>query len=255
MKEKELTLVREALQETRDKTAARPIFITVSGAHLYGFASPDSDFDLRGAHTLPLKSIIGLDLPEETDNRMFEHQGREIDLVTHELKKYLTLLLNKNGYVLEQIYSPLVIQRSDAFDELRDLAKGCFTKHLYHHYRGFARNQNERFEKENPRKAKTLLYIYRVLLSGIWVLETCAIEANILKLNREFKLPFIDDLIAQKQTEHANLKDVNFSQHTKAIASLEGRLDEAFEKSRLPETPSTHAALHDFLVRQRLAHL
>jgi hypothetical protein len=29
------------------------LFATVSGAHLYGFPSPDSDWDLRGVHVLP----------------------------------------------------------------------------------------------------------------------------------------------------------------------------------------------------------
>ena len=36
------------------------LFVTVSGAHLYGFPSPDSDIDLRGSHRLPLNQIVGL---------------------------------------------------------------------------------------------------------------------------------------------------------------------------------------------------
>ena len=36
------------------------LFATVSGAHLYGFPSPDSDFDLRGVHVLPLREVVGL---------------------------------------------------------------------------------------------------------------------------------------------------------------------------------------------------
>lgn len=49
--------------------AAHPyplLFATISGAHLYGFPSPDSDFDLRGAHILPLESVVGLKLKDET---------------------------------------------------------------------------------------------------------------------------------------------------------------------------------------------
>ena len=34
------------------------MFATISGAHLYGFPSPDSDFDLRGIHVLPLPSVL-----------------------------------------------------------------------------------------------------------------------------------------------------------------------------------------------------
>jgi predicted nucleotidyltransferase len=45
--------------------AAQPhplLFATISGAHVYGFPSPDSDFDLRGAHKLPLEKVIGLEV-------------------------------------------------------------------------------------------------------------------------------------------------------------------------------------------------
>ena len=40
------------------------LFATISGAHLYGFPSADSDFDLRGVHLLPLEQVLGLDGPE-----------------------------------------------------------------------------------------------------------------------------------------------------------------------------------------------
>jgi hypothetical protein len=49
--------------------AAQPyplLFATISGAHLYGFPSPDSDFDLRGAHVLPIEKVVGLDVRDET---------------------------------------------------------------------------------------------------------------------------------------------------------------------------------------------
>ena len=36
------------------------LFATISGAHLYGFPSPDSDYDLRGVHLLPLEEVVGL---------------------------------------------------------------------------------------------------------------------------------------------------------------------------------------------------
>jgi len=57
--------------------AAQPyplLFATIRGAHLYGFASPDSDFDLRGAHVLPLEKVVGLEVRDETveDSRVIE---------------------------------------------------------------------------------------------------------------------------------------------------------------------------------------
>jgi len=92
--------------------AAQPhplVFATISGAHLYGFPSPDSDYDLRGAHILPLESVVGLMARDETvqDSRVME--GLEMDIVSHDVRKFFGLLLKKNGYVLEQLYSPLVV--------------------------------------------------------------------------------------------------------------------------------------------------
>src|ERR1051326_5909445 len=82
------------------------LFATISGAHLYGFPSPDSDFDLRGAHVLPLAKVVGLEVRDETieDSRVIE--GLEMDIVSHDARKFFKLLLKKNGYVLGQLYSP-----------------------------------------------------------------------------------------------------------------------------------------------------
>ena len=94
------------------------IFITISGAHLYGFPSPDSDFDLRGVHILPLAKVVGLDVRDETvqDERIIE--GMEMDIVSHDVRKFFTLLLKKNGYVLEQLFSPLVVHTTPEHAEL-----------------------------------------------------------------------------------------------------------------------------------------
>src|SRR2546425_10167556 len=85
------------------------LFATISGAHLYGFPSPDSDYDLRGAHVLPLEKIVGLEAKDETieDSRIIE--GLEMDIVSHDVRRFFRLLLKKNGYVLEQLFSPLVV--------------------------------------------------------------------------------------------------------------------------------------------------
>ena len=98
----------------------RPLlFVTVSGAHLYGFASADSDFDLRGAHCLSLAEISGLDVKDETIEWTGTPDGLEIDLVTHDIRKFMLLLLKRNGYVLEQLLSPRIVKApSDFYDGL-----------------------------------------------------------------------------------------------------------------------------------------
>jgi uncharacterized protein len=75
----------------------RLLLATVSGAHLYGFPSPDSDYDLRGVHILPLRQVVGLD-PSLSTIEVNEIVDRlELDLVTHDVHKFFGLLLKKNG--------------------------------------------------------------------------------------------------------------------------------------------------------------
>jgi predicted nucleotidyltransferase len=64
------------------------IFATISGAHLYGFPSPDSDYDMRGVHVLPLQEVVGLQIGPETIEKSGVRDGLEIDLVTHDGRKF-----------------------------------------------------------------------------------------------------------------------------------------------------------------------
>ena len=159
------------------------LFATVSGAHLYGFPSSDSDYDLRGVHVLPVEQCIGLLEGADTLECSEVRAGIELDLVTHEVKKFFKLLLRPNGYVLEQLLSPLVVFTTETHAELKALAPGCITRRHALHYQGFAQNQWRLFAKEDPPRVKPLLYVYRVLLTGIHVMRTGEIEANLLRLN------------------------------------------------------------------------
>ena len=185
----------------RTEAAAHPyplLFAAVSGAHLYGFPSPDSDYDLRGVHVLPAKEALGLLPKRETVEMEGMRGGIELDLVTHDVLKFFTMLLRRNGYVLEQLYSPLIVQSSPAHEELKEIAKGCVTRHHSHHYLGFAATQWTLFQKESPPRVKPLLYVYRVLLTGIRLMRTGRIEANIAALNEDFRLPYLGDLVCRK---------------------------------------------------------
>ena len=230
------------------------LFVTISGAHLYGFPSPDSDYDLRGAHLLPVEEVVGLRPMQETVEKSGVHDGLEIDLVTHDVRKFMGLILKKNGYVLEQVHSPLVIHTTPEHEELVAISAECVTRHHAHHYLGFAATQWKLFQKEEPPRVKPLLYVYRVLLTGIHLMRTGQVEANLVTLNEDFKLPFVPDLIARKidGTEKQTLEQTDFAYHREAFERLENDLKEAFSESRLPETPSGRDALNDLLVRLRL---
>jgi predicted nucleotidyltransferase len=231
------------------------IFATISGAHLYGFPSPDSDFDLRGVHVLPLAEVVGLKTGPETIEKSGIHDGLEIDLVTHDAKKFFSLLLKKNGYVLEQVLSPLVVHTTPEHAELTEIAAQCVTRHHAHHYLGFAGTQWRLFEKENPPRLKPLLYVYRVLLTGIHLMQTGVVEANLVRLNKAAKLPYLDDLIRRKVSgaEKERLTEADLGFHCREYERLRDMLQKAYEATDLPEAPCGSAALHDLLVRLGLS--
>jgi len=153
------------------------LFATVSGAHLYGFPSRDSDVDLRGAHLLPAAEVVGLRRGPATLDRGWVRDGVTIDLVTHDVAKFCELLLRRNGYVLEQLLSPLVVVTGDVHAELVALAPRCVTRHHAHHYRGFARNQQRRYAASG--ELKPLLYAFRTLLTGIHLMRTGEVVAHL----------------------------------------------------------------------------
>ncbi len=254
--------------------AAQPyplLFVTISGAHLYGFPSADSDYDLRGVHILPVEEVVGLRPPRET----IESTGGEVagggggdalagidlDLVTHDARKFFRLMLKRNGYVLEQLFSPLVLHTTPEHAELRSIARGCITRHHAHHYLGFARTQRRLFEsspKTTPAGGylvKPLLYVYRVLLTGIHLMRTGEVEANLVRLNDSFKLPHVAELIARKLAgaEKATLPAADLAFHRREAERLTADLEAARDAAHLPDAPAGLDALHDLLLRLRLA--
>ncbi len=228
------------------------LFATVSGAHLYVFPSHDSDVDLRGVHVLPAAEVVGLRTgPETLDRTWFENEA-EVDLVTHDLAKFARLMLRRNGYVLEQVLSPLVVVSTPEHDELIELAHGCITKWHAHHYRGFANTQWDFFLKKA--ELKPLLYTYRVLLTGINLMRTGQVQADLRELTLPEMPAYLPELMAAKaEAEHAPLVGPSQEQLEADVKRLHSVLDEAGEVTKLPERPSAEAGLHHLLISARLS--
>jgi predicted nucleotidyltransferase len=228
------------------------LFWTVSGSHLYGFPSVDSDVDLRGCFLAPLRSVIGLKVPTETVEPKGVVGGLEVEAVSHEVGKYLRLACKHNGYVLEQIFSPLVVAGAEFLAALRPLAAKCVTRHCAHHYRGFLATQRKLMEKEPALRAKTLLYAYRVAMTGVHLLETGEVVSHLPTLNERFGVAYIPDLIARKaEAETGALAGADVAFHRTQLDAWERRLDEAEATSALPHDAPV-GELSEFLADLRL---
>ena len=226
------------------------VFTTVSGAHLYGFASVDSDLDLRGVHLLPAAEVVGLRTGPETWQSGGWRDGVELDLVSHDLLKFARLLNSRNGYVLEQLLSPLVVTTGDVHAALVALAPGLLTRHHAHHYLGFAETQHRLFAKTG--ELKPALYTLRVLLTGIHLMRTGEVVADLSVLS---DLPYVPELIALKRAaEHGPFPAGVEDRLATDVPRLKAELEAARDASHLSDKPSPEAvgALHDLVVRTRL---
>ncbi len=228
------------------------LFTTISGAHLFGFPSHDSDYDLRGVHILPVDDVLGLHGLRETIDRTWMKEGLEVDLVTHDIRNFFLLLLKKSGNIIERIMSPLVMQTTPEHEELKAIVPMTLTVHHAHHYFGFSRKKWGEFINDKP-TAKALLYTYRTLLTGIHLMKTGEIESNLVILNDVYKLPYIPDLIEAKLSgdEKGILQDADVEFHIQEYERVTDMLRQAQSESHLPEHPQGKDELNELLIRIR----
>lgn len=96
--------------------------------------------------------------------------------------------------------------------------------------------------------------MYRVLLTGIHLMRTGEVEANLITLNESAKLSYIDELVYRKRSgpEKGTLEATDLDFHNREYERLTAELKSAYEASKLPEMPSARDELNDLLVRLRL---
>ncbi len=237
----------------------RPLLVAVTGAHLYGFPSVDSDLDLKGIHLAPTRSVLGLSPTDAAHDRLRVFEGQECDLTTQELGRAASLLLKGNGNLLEQITSPLQLLESPELKALREVLPCALSRRVHAHYRGYLRGMRRELARE--RRAKSLLYAYRVVLTGLHALKAGEIEAHLPTLASLHGVTGpstgpLDDLIAWKQAGEKRILDPDLADgHEAELDRLARALDDALPDSVLPESPPDPAAVEDLVVRFRVAEL
>ena len=135
-------------------------------------------------------------------------------------------------YILRLLYRKVFISLY-----LKEIASEFISGLMYHHYRGFAGNQLKIISKKEFPAAKSFLYLYRVLMTGIEVLNSGRIESHILELNKKFEFDFIPELIEAKLKEKSKIPSGKVDFFLKKVEFLEKELDKAYENSSLPEKP------------------
>lgn len=226
------------------------LVVYLSGAHAYGFPSPDSDLDLKAIHIAKTRDLVGIAVPPPTVDRAEVIEEVEIDYTSNELAHALAGILDGNGNFLERVLgrtSPLV---SPLLAELAPIVQRSLSRRVHRHYRGFAQNQLRFLEKEPT--AKKLLYVLRTGLTGIHLLETGELEADLSRMMGRYGLDDAAALIERKRSgERIGLDPELVTAWRPRIDALFARLDAAKEKSVLPEAPPNEDEVLAWLVATR----
>lgn len=242
---------------TRQTAAGRDVVLcAVSGAHLYGFPSPDSDLDLKGLFLSPAATVLR-DGPDPTLDLTEVVDGVELDLTLLEAGHAVALLLRGNGNLLEQLASPWVVlpEPEDGAEvvrraeELRALALAGVHRGLGPHYLGYLASRRRAVAQRGTLKA--WLYAYRVALTGLHLARTGEVVADLRPLATAAGLTRVAELVAAKREgpEHgaaAGLAAV-LEGAGEELDGLQRALHEAWEASSLPVSCPTASDLRDWL--------
>lgn len=232
------------------------LVVHLSGAHAYGFPSPDSDLDLKAIHIERTDALLGLQPPRAVHNRLEIIEGVEIDYTSNELAIAIRGLLKGDGNMLERVLSTDPLRDSTQRAELAELARRNLSRRYHHHYRGFASAQRKAVDEAETPSAKKVLYVLRTALTGVHLLRTGECVPNLTVLHERYGFELVPELIEIKQRgEKAAMPKPLMQRVGTALERAFERLADAHERSPLPEEPPEPGALEQWLVEVRRADL
>ena len=219
------------------------LVVYLSGAHAYGFPSPDSDLDLKCVHVAPTGALVGLTVADGGAERMEVIDGVELDYGSNELGDVVRGVVKGNGNYLERLLGELVLACDDALlAAVRPLVAAALSRRVARHYGGFAMAQLRAAEAAPT--AKKVLYVLRTACTGRHLLETGRLETDLTRLAPGYRLD-IGELIARKRTgERVALAGAELDHWRAALTSAVAAVDAAAATSPLPAEP-TAAAVAD----------
>lgn len=162
-------LILEKLHEIEQRENCRILLAVESGSRAWGFASPDSDYDVRFIYARPRDSYLRLDRERDVIelpiNDLLDINGWDVDKTLKQLHK-------SNPTVFEWFSSPIVYQTSPFAEQFKPVMKRYFSSRsgLWHYLRMAERNYRD-YLCDDMVKAKKYFYALRPILACRWILK------------------------------------------------------------------------------------
>lgn len=155
--------VAAALRDIESRHGCRVLFAVESGSRAWGFASPDSDYDVRGVFVKPLDWY--LQLKSDVPDTIVEELPDEIDVSLWDLRKALLQMAKSNASFLEWLGSPIIYRDYGIIAALNELKADCANPaHVAFHYASMFRKAMESRNEDGTIRIKKLCYALRAAL-------------------------------------------------------------------------------------------
>lgn len=163
--------IGEALAQAEQRYDVKVLLAVESGSRAWGFASPDSDWDVRFIYVHRPEWYLGIDEKRDVIEEMLP---LDIDLAGWDLRKALRLFRKSNPPLLEWLRSPLNYREQyTTAARLRTLSEGFFSPvSVMHHYLSMGKRNHAQYLQSDQVRLKKYLYVLRPLLACDWIAVT-----------------------------------------------------------------------------------
>lgn len=160
--------IQARLSAIEAQMGVRILYACESGSRGWGFASPDSDYDVRFLYVHPLSWYLQVSAQRDVIELPISD---ELDINGWELRKALTLLKKGNATLIEWLDSPIVYRAEASFlQAMREASRQVHQpERSFHHYLHMARKNYREYLRGDTVRLKKYLYVLRPLLAALWI--------------------------------------------------------------------------------------
>jgi len=259
--------IKKEIQYLEEKHKIKILYAVESGSRAWGFASKDSDWDVRFIYIHDYDWYLSIDEKKDNIDTILPN---DIDLAGWDIRKALLLYKKSNPPLLEWLYSPIIYKDEYSLAEkLRENTRLYFNpKSCIYHYLHMANRNYVAYFKEGIVKVKKYFYVLRPILASCWIEKNGSmapmefiklLEAEELsselkaeiyslltrkmngeELDKENRIPVIDEFIETKIAHFQKMLQEfvfeNQPTNTELNAIFRNTLKEAWDYELIPQT-------------------
>lgn len=163
---------RSSLHKIERDRHVKVLFACESGSRAWGFASPNSDYDVRFIYCRPVTTYLSLASRRDVMDQHDIPASGDIDLSGWDIMKALLLASQSNPQIVEWLHGPIRYYEYAPFvEELSDIMREYNPRAIMHHYASMAHNQYKNYVAKTGEKVRFKKYLYalRPLFSAMWI--------------------------------------------------------------------------------------